>query len=72
MGSIILNGARIGAGSCIAARTLNPEKMVVEPGSLWMGVPGKFRRKLGPEEDEMIMRYAKNYLGYKDEYLKEQ
>jgi hypothetical protein len=29
------------------------------------------RRKLGPEEDEMIMRYAKNYLGYKDEYLKE-
>ena len=72
MGSIILNGARIGAGSIIAAGTLIPEKTVVEPGSLWMGSPGKFRRKLGPEEDEMIMRYAKNYLGYKDEYLKEQ
>jgi carbonic anhydrase/acetyltransferase-like protein (isoleucine patch superfamily) len=72
MGSIILNGARIGAGSIIAAGTLIPEKTVVEPGSLWMGSPGKFRRKLGPEEDEMIMRYAKNYLGYKDEYLREQ
>ena len=72
MGSIILNGARIGAGSIIAAGTLIPEKTVVEPGSLWMGSPGKFRRKLGPEEDDMIMRYARNYLGYKDEYLKEQ
>ena len=71
MGSITLNGARIGAGSIIAAGTLIPEKTVVEPGSLWMGSPGKFRRKLEPDEDEMIMRYAKNYLGYKDEYLKE-
>lgn len=71
MGSIILNGARIGAGSIIAAGTLIPEKTVVEPGSLWMGSPGKFRKKLGPEEDEMILRYARNYLGYKDEYLKE-
>src|SRR5437868_13836858 len=72
MGCIILNGARVGAGSIIAAGTLIPEKTVVEPGSLWMGSPGKFRRKLGPDDDAMIMRYAKNYLGYKDEYLKEQ
>src|SRR5437660_553151 len=71
MGSIILNGARIGAGSIIAAGTLIPEKTIVEPGSLWMGSPGKFRRKLGPEDDEMILRYARNYLGYKDEYLRE-
>ena len=71
MGSIILNGARIGAGSIIAAGTLIPEKTTVEPGSLWMGSPGKFRRKLAPAEDETIMRYARNYLGYKDEYLRE-
>jgi carbonic anhydrase/acetyltransferase-like protein (isoleucine patch superfamily) len=71
MGSIILNGAKIGAGSIIAAGTLIPEKTMVEPGSLWMGSPGKFRRKLESAENEMIMRYARNYLGYKDEYLKE-
>ena len=69
MGSIILNGARIGAGSIIAAGTLIPEKTVVEPGSLWMGSPGKFRRMLEPADTESIMRYAKNYLEYKDEYL---
>jgi carbonic anhydrase/acetyltransferase-like protein (isoleucine patch superfamily) len=71
MGVIILNGARIGAGSIIAAGTLIPERTVVEPGSLWMGSPGKFRRKLEPAEDETILRYARNYLGYKEEYLKE-
>ena len=71
MGSIILNGAVIGAGSIIAAGTLIPEKTVVEPGSLWMGSPGKFRRKLEEKDQEAIMRYAKNYLGYKDEYLRE-
>jgi carbonic anhydrase/acetyltransferase-like protein (isoleucine patch superfamily) len=71
MGSIILNGARIGAGSIIAAGTLIPEKTVVEPGSLWMGAPAKFRRKLTAEDDETIMRYARNYVGYKDEYLRE-
>jgi carbonic anhydrase/acetyltransferase-like protein (isoleucine patch superfamily) len=71
MGAIILNGARIGAGSIIAAGTLIPEKAVVEPGSLWMGSPGKFRRKLGEKDQEMILQYARNYLGYKDAYLKE-
>jgi hypothetical protein len=71
MGSIILNGAKICAGSIIAAGTLIPERTVVEPGSLWMGSPGKFRRKLENGEDEMIMRYATNYLGYKEDYLRE-
>src|SRR4030081_606297 len=71
MGVIILNGARIGAGSIIAAGTLIPEKTVVEPGSLWMGFPGKLRRKLGERDQESIMRYARNYLGYKEEYLGE-
>jgi carbonic anhydrase/acetyltransferase-like protein (isoleucine patch superfamily) len=71
MGSIILNGAKIGAGSIIAAGTLIPERTVVEPGSLWMGSPGKFRRRLEAGEDEMIMRYTRNYLGYTEEYLRE-
>ena len=71
MGSIILNGARIGAGSIIAAGTLIPEKTIVEPGSLWMGSPGKFRRRLDERDQETIMRYGNNYLGYKDSYLRE-
>lgn len=71
MGSIILNGAQIGSGCIIAAGTLIPEKTVVEPDSLWMGSPGKFRRKLTEKDQESILRYANNYLGYKDSYLRE-
>ena len=72
MGSIILNGARIGTGSIIAAGTLIPERTEVEPYSLWMGSPGKFRKKIDDKDSqELILRYARNYLGYKEEYLKE-
>jgi|SRR5580704_5918404 len=71
MGSVILNGAKIGFGSIIAAGTLIPERTLVEPGSLWMGSPGKLRRKLEKGEDEMIMKYARNYLVYTEEYLRE-
>jgi carbonic anhydrase/acetyltransferase-like protein (isoleucine patch superfamily) len=71
MGVIVLNGARIGAGSILAAGTLVPERAVVEPGSLWMGSPGKFRRWLTDEDQASILRYANNYLGYKEQYLRE-
>jgi carbonic anhydrase/acetyltransferase-like protein (isoleucine patch superfamily) len=71
MGAIILNGAQISAGSIIAAGTLIPEKTVVEPKSLWMGSPGKFTRKLNEKDEETILRYVENYLGYKNSYLQE-
>jgi carbonic anhydrase/acetyltransferase-like protein (isoleucine patch superfamily) len=72
MGSVILNNAQIGAGSIIAAGTVIPENAVVEPQSLWMGVPGKFRKKIDDAAtQETIMRYAKNYLEYKEQYLRE-
>ena len=71
MGALILNGARVGSGSIIAAGTVIPEGTRVEPGSLWMGVPGRFRKKLGASDQETIRRYAQNYLDYKNQYLKE-
>ena len=71
MGAVILNGARLGAGSIIAAGTLIPEAAVVEPNSLWMGLPGKFRRHLEETDQEMILLHAQNYLGYKESYLRE-
>ena len=71
MGSVILNNASVGEGCIIAAGTVIPENTVVEPGSLWMGVPGKFRKKLGDADQEMILRYARNYLDYLAQYKKE-
>src|SRR6202451_3897509 len=71
MGCIILNGAIIGSGSIIAAGTLIPEKTIVEPYSLWMGSPGKFRRTLDETDRTTTLRYAENYIGYKKSYLME-
>jgi phage-related protein len=34
-------------------------------------VPGKLRKKLGDEDQETILRYGRNYLGYKENYLAE-
>ena len=36
-----------------------------------MGVPGKVRGQLDEEQQQSILRYAKNYLGYKETYLAE-
>lgn len=69
MGSVILNNVRVGRGSIIAAGTVIPEGTIIEPNSLAMGVPAKVKRKLDPGEEEMILRYAKNYLDYTKTYL---
>ncbi len=71
MGCIILNGAHVGSGCIIAAGTLIPEGTILEPNSLWMGSPGKFRRHLDKKDEEMILMYAENYIGYKKQYLGE-
>jgi carbonic anhydrase/acetyltransferase-like protein (isoleucine patch superfamily) len=71
IGATILNNARIGEGSIIAANALIPEQMVIPPNSLVAGVPGKIRRTLGPEDREMILKYARNYLDYTKIYLSE-
>ena len=72
MGAVILNNAQIGEGSIIAAGTVIPEGAVVEPYSLWMGVPGKFKKRIDDEASQkMIMMYARNYVDYTAQYLKE-
>ena len=68
MGSILLNGAKIGAGSIIAAGTLVPEGTVVPPGSLVVGHPGKVKRMLTAIDQATIDSYAQRYVEYKNIY----
>ena len=71
IGATVLNNARIGEGSIIAAGAVIPEQTVIPPNSLVAGVPGKIRRTLGDEDRKMILQYAKNYLDYTAIYLAE-
>src|SRR5271155_5544485 len=71
IGATVLNDARIGEGSIIAAGAVIPEQTVIPPNSLVAGVPGKVRRTLGDEDRALILKYAQNYLDYTAIYLKE-
>ena len=71
IGAIVLNNARIGAGSIIAAGALVPEHTIIPPRSLVTGVPGKIRRTLTDDDVELIRMYANNYLDYTKVYLSE-
>jgi carbonic anhydrase/acetyltransferase-like protein (isoleucine patch superfamily) len=71
IGAVILNDARIGEGSIIAAGAVIPEHTIIPPNSLVAGVPGKIRRTLGDSDRDMILTYARNYLDYTRIYLAE-
>ena len=69
IGSIVLNGAHVGAGSIVAAGTLLIENMRVPPKSLVMGSPGKVKRLLTHAETAEILAYADRYVGYRLGYM---
>lgn len=68
MGAVILDDARIGSNSFIAAGTLIREHFVVPEGVLVAGVPGKIVRDLTVKEIEKIKQSAENYLYYVSVY----
>ena len=72
IGATILNGAKIGSESIIAAGTLVPEGMEIPSGVMVMGSPAKVRRPLTDAEKADLRDYAQNYFEYKNTYLEEQ
>ena len=71
IGARVLNDARVGEGSIIAAGAVIPEHTVIPPRSLVAGVPGKVGRAVTNEDYELILTYARNYLDYTAQYLRE-
>ena len=62
MNSTILDGAKIGRQSIVAANSLVPAGMDVPEGSLVAGVPAKVKKELSAEEREKLKGWAEKYL----------
>jgi len=61
MGSILLNGVRIGTGSVVAAGAVVREGMEVPPGSLVLGVPARVVR---PVDETLRARIRETWQHY--------
>lgn len=70
MGAIVLNGATIEDHCLIGAGAVIPENMIVEAGSLVVGIPGRIIRQLKPEEKEEILANTKRYIKNTQTYKK--
>ncbi len=68
MGAIVMDGARIGSRSIVAAGTLILKGMIVPPGSLVMGSPGRVVRSLMIEEQHAIRGWAEKYVRVAEEH----
>lgn len=70
IGSILLDGVRIGRDSLVAAGSLVTPNTQIPPRSLVMGSPAKVKRELTDEEIKNIYHSARNYADLSRIYLK--
>jgi carbonic anhydrase/acetyltransferase-like protein (isoleucine patch superfamily) len=68
MRAVILNDARIGAGSIVAAGAVVPEGTQVPPGSIVMGVPARVHREAEAKDRERIDYAWRYYVNLVREY----
>lgn len=71
MGAIVMDHAVIGSGSIIAAGAIVLQNTKVEPGSIYAGNPAKKIKEVSPEQAEVFMRTANNYVMYATWFDKE-
>jgi carbonic anhydrase/acetyltransferase-like protein (isoleucine patch superfamily) len=71
MGSIVLDGAVIGPDAVIGAGSVVVQGAVIPRGTLYLGVPAKFKRDLTEEEVKSILESAEQYVEYAQQYLRQ-
>ncbi len=72
IGSIILDNAVVGTGCIVAAGALVLTGQILEPNSVYAGVPAKKVKDVAPEQrEEIIERIARDYMMYASWYKEE-
>ena len=65
MGAIVMDNVKCGSNSIIAAGAVVLENTIIEPGSIYAGVPAKKVKNISPQLiNGEINRIANNYLVY--------
>ena len=68
-GATLLDHAVIGEGAIVASGELGLSNTVIEPHTLWGGVPAKFIKKVDPTQSkELNQKIANGYLMYASWY----
>lgn len=69
MGSTVMDHAVVGEGAIVAAGSLVLSNTIIEPNTIWAGVPAKFVKKVDPEQSKEInQKIAHNYAMYASWY----
>lgn len=72
MGSTLLDHVVVGEGAIVAAGSLVLANTIIEPGTVWGGVPAKFIKQVDPEQaKELNQKIAHNYKMYASWYKDE-
>lgn len=71
IGSIVMDGVRVGAKSLVAAGSLLTPGTQVPPRSLVMGAPARVKRPLTEDETASLDIFWNNYIQYTRRYLEE-
>ena len=71
MRAVVMDEAVVEPQAMVAAGALVSPRKVVGGGELWTGVPAKFRRHLGAEEQDEAGWIARHYVELAGQYLAE-
>ncbi len=69
MGSVVLDGSVIGPDVIVGAGSVVKQGDVIPRGTLYLGVPAKYKRDLSEDEINAILASAVHYHEYALEYL---
>ena len=65
MGATVLDNVVVGEGAIVAAGALVLSNTIIEPNTIWAGVPAKFIKKIPIEQSkELNQKIANGYLMY--------
>jgi len=69
MQAIVMDNAVVGEGALVGARAMITERTVIQPHTLWVGAPAKYKRDLTADEIAWLKKSPGNYVKYALQYI---